>query len=93
MKTEQYSDPASFAAAVRRAQRAATRNRRPDDRPRLPRAAAAAPTGLTRLLAAGWSVRYAVGRGYRMTRGALDTGYHMSELAMCRAAKELEIRA
>lgn len=87
--TETYDDPSLFAAAVRKAQRAATKQRKPAVRPILPRAEVCAPTGLTPLLVAGWSSSFVVGKGFRMTRGALDTGWCASERDMCQAAKRM----
>ncbi len=83
MTTEIYDDPAAFLAALTGARKQRGRATRPD----LPAAPRAPSTGLTPLLVAGWSIEMRVGAGYRLYRGALDTGWCVSEGECCKAAK------
>lgn len=59
-------------------------------RPDIPSAGKAPRTGLSTFIAAGWNWTYVVGRGYKLERGALSTGWRVSEQAACDAAKGLK---
>lgn len=85
MQTETFDDSAAFRAALAGKQRPPAK----DARPGLPRAGRSAPTGLTTLLVAGWSIEFRVGAGYKLERGGLSTGWMSSEKAACDAAKRL----
>ncbi len=83
MTTETYDDPQAFLAAIKGTRQKRGRATRPD----LPAAGRAPSTGLTPLLVAGWNIEHRVGFGYRLYRGAQDTGWCVDEAAVCKAAK------
>ena len=56
-------------------------------RPDIPAAGRAPRTGLTTLLAAGWSIEFRPSVGYRLSRGEMATPWEASEEAVCLAAK------
>lgn len=85
MKTETFDSPEAFLDALHGKKSRTKRGRA--TRPDLPSAGRSAPTGLTPLLVAGWNIEYRVGAGYRLYRGDVDTGWHATELAVCKAAK------
>lgn len=58
-------------------------------RPDIPSAGKAPRTGLSTFIKAGWNWTYVVGRGYRLEKGALSSGWQHSELAACDAARGL----
>ena len=58
-----------------------------DARPDIPRAGRSPSTGLTTLLAAGWSIEYRPNVGYQMSRGVVETPWEASEEDACDAAK------
>jgi hypothetical protein len=84
MTTETFDDPAAFLAALHGKPR---QKRGRATRPDLPAAGRAPSTGLTPLLVAGWNIEMRVGAGYRLYRGAQDTGWCASEGECCKAAK------
>lgn len=88
MKTEVFDSPAAFLEAAGLAPKRQKRGRA--TRPDIPSAGRAAPTGLSTLILAAWSLEYVVGRGYRLYRiNGKTTGWHPTEAAVCKAAKEL----
>ena len=84
MTTEVFDSPAEFLKALNGKPR---QKRGRGTRPDLPAAGRAPSTGLTTLLVAGWNIEHRVGFGYRLYRGAQDTGWQVDEAACCKAAK------
>lgn len=81
MKTETFDNAADFLAAMKR---------KKPTRPGIPSAGRAPSTGLSTLILAGWNTEYRAGAGYRLYRGALDTGWQIDEAAACTAAKGMD---
>lgn len=87
MKTESFgTDREAFLEALHGKPR---QKRGRATRPDIPSAGKAAPTGLSTLILAGWNWEFRVGAGYRAYKAGMDTGWFDSELACCKAAKEL----
>lgn len=86
MRTETFDNPAEFLAAVQGKPRT-TRGR--STRPDLPSAGRSPRTGLSTFLKAGWCWTYVVGRGFKLEKGALSSGWQVSEQAACDAARGL----
>ena len=86
MQTETFDTAADFLAALKGKPRG---KRGRATRPDIPSAGRAPRTGLTTLLAAGWSIEYRPSVGYRLSRGTVATPWEASEEDVCLAAKEL----
>ncbi len=95
MTTETFTDPAAFAAAVRKAQRAASKARRPAERPPMPRAVAGdgdRPEQLARIAVYGYGPRWDNGLfTFWNPRTNARTTAHARYAAACIAA-EREVR-
>jgi len=86
-KTETFDNATDFLAALHgKKPRTAAR----DARPGLPRAARSARTGLSTFIKAGWCWTYQTGKGYKLERGALSSGWQPDEATCCKVAKELK---
>lgn len=86
MQTETFDNAADFMTALAGKPRTTRgRNTRPD----IPSAGRSPRTGLSTFIKAGWSWEFRVGSGYKLTRGALSSGWQHSELAACDAARGL----
>ncbi len=87
LKTEEYTDPQAFLAALSGSHRR-TSKRAQSARPDLPRAGQAERTGLSTFLKAGWAYTWWPAKGYRLdNRDGRTSGWCDSEQAACDAAK------
>lgn len=86
MQTETFDNAADFMAAVQGKPRT-TRGR--STRPDIPSAGRSPRTGLSTFIKAGWAWEFRVGVGYKLEKGALSSGWCVSEIAACDAARGL----
>ncbi len=86
MKTDEYTDPQAFLAALNGSKRRASKRAAAAR----PRAGQAARTGLSTFLLAGWNYTWQPSHGYRLdNRDGRTSGWQPSEKAACDAARRV----